>query len=386
VDGERDVPRDDRPAAVPTFEVAVEAPVEVPAASPAYLLYTSGSTGRPKGVMATHLNIVSAAASITTYLENTEDDVIIDVLPLAFDYGLYQVLMGFKVGATVVLERSFLYPAAVIETIARERVTGFPIVPTISAILLQLDLARFDFSSLRYITNTAAALPAEHIRRLRALFPSVAIYSMYGLTECKRVSYLPPDQLESRITSVGRAIPGTEVDIVDEHDRRVGPGVVGELVVRGSHVTRGYWGLPEETAARFRPGPVPGELVLYTGDLFRMDEDGYLYFVSRKDDIIKTRGEKVSPKEVEEVLYTLPEVAEAAVVGAGDPVLGEAVRAVITVRGGARLTAQDVQRHCRQRLEDFMVPKYVEFRERLPKTPSGKIARRELCGPAGGPS
>ena len=157
-----------------------------------------------------------------------------------------------------------------------------------------------------------------------------------------------------------------------------GPGVVGELVVRGAHVTRGYWQRAEETAARFRPGPVPGERVLYTGDLFRMDEDGYLYFVGRTDDIIKTRGEKVSPKETEEVVYALLEVAEAAVMGVRDPVLGEAVRAVIALREGAHVTAQDVLRHCRQRLEDFMVPKYVEFRDRLPKTSTGKIAKREL--------
>jgi long-chain acyl-CoA synthetase len=176
------------------------------------------------------------------------------------------------------------------------------------------------------------------------------------------------------------------VYIVDEHDRRLPPGAVGELVVRGSHVTRGYWELPEETDARFRPGPVPGERVLYTGDLFRMDEEGYLYFVGRRDDIIKTRGEKVSPREVEEALYAHPAVAEAAVMGVSDPVLGEAIRAVITLRAGASLTAPEVLRHCRQRLEDFMVPKYVEFVDTLPKTSTGKIAKRELAAPVGEPS
>ena len=366
--------------------VATAPPKRAIDADLAALIYTSGSTGRPKGVMATHLNIVSAATSITTYLENTEDDVILSALPLAFDYGLYQVLMGFKVGATVVLERSFTYPYAVMERTVREGVTGLPIVPTIAALLLQLDLGRFDLSRLRYVTNTAAALPAGHIRRLRALVPHVAIYSMYGLTECKRVSYLPPDQLDRRITSVGRAIPNSEVYVVDEADRRLGAGAVGELVVRGSHVTRGYWELPEETAARFRPGPVPGERVLYTGDLFWMDDEGYLYFVGRRDDIIKTRGEKVSPREVEEALHAHPAVAEAAVMGVSDPVLGEAIRAVITRRPGARLTAQDVVRHCRQRLEDFMVPKHVEFVDALPRTSTGKIAKRELSAPVGGPS
>lgn len=344
----------------------------------AALIYTSGSTGGPKGVMLTHLNIVSAATSITTYLESEPADVVLDVLPLSFDYGLYQVLMAFKVGATLVLERSFAYPYAVLERLIRERVTGFPIVPTISAVLLQLDLEKHDFSSLRYITNTAAALPTHHIRRLRGLFPHVKLYSMYGLTECKRVSYLPPDQVDVRPTSVGRGMPNEEVYIVDEEGRRVGPGVIGELVVRGSNVMKGYWELPRETDKVLRPGPWPGERVLYTGDFFRTDQEGYLYFVGRKDDIIKSRGEKVSPKEIEDVLYSLDGVVEAAVVGVPDPVLGQAIKAVVTLREGTRLTEQDVRRHCAQRLEDFAQPKTVEFRATLPKTSSGKISKREL--------
>src|SRR5712664_1244716 len=350
----------------------------------AALIYTSGSTGNPKGVMLTHLNIVSAATSITTYLENVPDDIILSVLPLSFDYGLYQVLMAFKIGATVVLERSFAYPYAVVERLIREKVTGFPLVPPLSAVLLQLNLKQHDFSRLRYITNTAAALPPHHIQQLRQLFPQVKLYSMYGLTECKRVSYLPPDQLDVRPTSVGRGMPNEEVYIVDETGRRVGPGVVGELVVRGSHVMKGYWELLEETAQVLKPGPLPGEQVLYTGDFFKMDDEGYLYFVGRKDDIIKSRGEKVSPKEIEDVLYSLDGVAEAAVVGVPDPVLGQAIKAVITVRDGARLTEQDLLRHCAQHLEDFMMPKFVEFRDSLPKTSSGKISKRELRVPVGG--
>ena len=345
----------------------------------AALIYTSGSTGKPKGVMMTHLNIVSAATSITTYLENTPDDIIVNVLPLSFDYGLYQVLMGFKIGCTVVLERDLTYPYAVIEKIIREKVTGFPIVPTISAILLRMDLKKYDFSSLRYITNTAAALPTDHISKLRKLFPHVKIYSMYGLTECKRVSYLPPDQIDIRPTSVGKGMPNEEVYIVNEQGHRVGPGIIGELVVRGANVMKGYWEMPEETDKVLRPGPLPGEKVLYTGDLFRMDEEGYLYFVGRKDDIIKTRGEKVSPKEVENVLYSLEGVAEAAVLGVPDEVLGQAIKAVIALREDAHLTPEDVLRHCAQHLEDFMVPKFVEFRNTLPKTATGKISKRELA-------
>jgi acyl-CoA synthetase (AMP-forming)/AMP-acid ligase II len=178
-------------------------------------------------------------------------------------------------------------------------------------------------------------------------------------------------------------MPNEEVYIVDDNGRRVDPGVIGELVVRGSNVMKGYWELPEETDKFLRRGDLPGEKVLYTGDLFRMDEEGFLYFVGRKDDIIKCRGEKVSPREIEDVLYSLDGIAEAAVLGVPDGLLGQAIRAIITLREGARLTQRDIQRHCSQHLEDFMVPKFVEFRDSLPKTSSGKISKRELAIPAG---
>lgn len=344
----------------------------------ACLIYTSGSTGEPKGVMSTHANMVFAASSIIQYLENVPDDIIINVLPLSFDYGLYQLLMAFKFGGTLVLERSFTYPAAVLKRIEEEQVTGLPGVPTLFAVLLQMDLTRFDLSSLRYLTNTAAALPVEHIQRLQDAFPWARLYSMYGLTECKRTLYLPPEELDRRPGSVGVAIPGTEVWIEDESGSRLGPGQAGELVVRGSHVMQGYWKNPKATAERYRPGRYPAERLLYTGDLFKMDAEGFLYFVARKDDIIKSRGEKVAPKEVEGVLYKLPGVVEAAVVGVPDELLGEAIKAFIVCGEGHQLTEKEVLRHCTQHLEDFMVPKYVEFRDSLPKTASGKIRAAAL--------
>jgi long-chain acyl-CoA synthetase len=345
----------------------------------AAIIYTSGTTGVPKGVMMTHLNMLSACTSITTYLENTSSDIILDVLPLSFDYGLYQVLMTFQIGGTLVLEKTFLYPFDIVKTMVREKVTGFPGVPTIFAVLLQLDrLKDYDFSHLRYITNTAAALPVSHVKRLREAFPHTKIYLMYGLTECKRVSYLPPYEVDRRPDSVGKGMPNEEVYIVDEQGARVKPGEIGELVVRGSNVMRGYWELPEETDKLLKPGRYPGERVLYTGDLFRMDEEGYLYFVARKDDIIKTRGEKVSPKEVENVLYRMDGVLEAAVMGVSDPILGEAVKAVVVLEKGADITEEDLRLFCSQNLEDFMVPKIVEFRESLPKTETGKIKKMDL--------
>jgi amino acid adenylation domain-containing protein len=343
----------------------------------ACLIYTSGSTGEPKGVMSDHSNVVFAASSIIEYLGNVENDVVICLSPLSFDYGLYQLLMVFKFGGTLVLERGFTYPAVILKRMEEERVTGFPGVPTIYSVLLKMDLSPYDLSSLRYLTNTAAALPPSHITEIRDKFPGTTLFSMYGLTETKRTLYLPPAQLDQRPGSVGIAIPGTEVWLEDEHGNRLGAGQVGELVVRGRHVMRGYWRDAEKTAARYRPGPLPGERVCYTGDLFRMDEAGFMYFVARKDDIIKSRGEKVAPKEVENVLYGLEGVREAAVIGVPDPVLGQAIKAFVVV-DDHEVTEADVLRYCRTHLEDFMVPKWIEFRTELPKTSTGKIKKTDL--------
>jgi long-chain acyl-CoA synthetase len=368
------------------FEAALAAEFAEPPAHPgididlAMLVYTSGSTGFPKGVMMTHQNVVAAATSITAYLENTDDDIILNVLPISFDYGLYQVLMAAKVGATLVLEKSFAFPQVIFERMAAERVTGLPLVPTMAAIILQMkDLGPDAFPHLRYVTNTAAALPPAHIERLRQLFPTAKVYSMYGLTECKRCTYLPPGELDKRPGSVGIAIPNTEAIVVDDNGERCAPGVTGELVIRGAHVMKGYWENAAATDRALRPGPYGWERVLHTGDLFRTDPEGYLYFVGRKDDIIKTRGEKVSPKEVENVLYGLAGVREAAVIGIADPILGHAIKAVVATAPDSGLRAQDIIRHCARHLEDFMVPKVVEFRDQLPKTESGKISRREVA-------
>ncbi|MGY1409871.1 class I adenylate-forming enzyme family protein [Luteimonas sp. A611] len=350
----------------------------------AMLVYTSGSTGNPKGVMMTHRNIECAASSITTYLQSRSDDVVLSVLPLSFDYGLYQLLMCVKMGATLVLEKSFAFPQKVLPLLASEKITGFPLVPTMAALILQL--RNFDpewAKSVRYLTNTAAALPPAHILKLRELFPNARVYSMYGMTESKRCTWLPPEQLDTRPDSVGIAIPGTEAWVADDEGRRVAPNTVGELVVRGGHVMQGYWRNDEATAKTLRPGRYPWERVLHTGDLFRMDEEGFLYFVGRKDDILKSRGEKVSPKEVENVLYALPGVREAALVGVPDPVMGHALKAIV-VTDRDDLDARTILAHCRAHLEEFMVPRTVEFRDALPKTGTGKIRRSVLQAEAEG--
>jgi amino acid adenylation domain-containing protein len=345
----------------------------------AAILYTSGSTGRPKGVTVTHRNMLSAATSITTYLANVPEDIILCVLPLAFDYGLYQVLMAARMGARIVLEKNFAYPVRIVQRVKEEGVTGFPGVPTMFALLLQrkeLDPALFD--SVRYLTNTGAALPHAHIQRLRELFRHARVYSMYGVTESKRVTYLPPAEVDRRPGSVGRGMPNEEVYLVDEEGRRLPDGAQGELVVRGSNVMRAYWRNPAATAAALQPGRYSWEKVLHTGDVFRTDEDGYLYFVSRKDDIIKTRGEKVSPREVEAVIAELPDVRDVAVVGVADEILGEAVKAFVVLTTPGALTERDIARHCTQRLESFMVPRHIEVRDELPRTDSGKVKHRDL--------
>ena len=345
----------------------------------ATIIYTSGSTGEPKGVISAHYNVAAAAQSIIQYLENVEQDIILNVLPLSFDYGLYQVLMAFLFGGTVVLEKSFTYPYEIIEHLAQERVTGLPIVPTMAAILLQMkDLSRFDFSSFRYVSNSGDALPVAYIRKLQAFFPHVKIYSMYGLTECKRVSYLPPDQLDVRPNSVGMPMPGVEVVIVNEQGQEVGIGDVGELVVRGSNVMQGYWNKPEETSQTFRPGRYRSEALLFTGDLFQRDEEGFLYFVARKDDLIKVKGERVSPKEIENVLCNMDGVSESAVIGVPDEIFGHAIKAFIVKNRKSKLTGKKVMKYCVRNLEPFMFPKYIEFRDSLPKSANGKINKKKL--------
>jgi acyl-CoA synthetase (AMP-forming)/AMP-acid ligase II len=344
----------------------------------AAILFTSGSTGNPKGVMLTHRNLVAATVSVSTYLEHVEEDVILSVLPLSFGYGLCQLLTSFHVGARLVLERSFTYPAEVVALFDREQITGMAVVPTIAAILLRFGIEPKAAPRLRYLTTAGAAMPTPYVRQLRALWPQVRLYLMYGQTECIRISYLPPDEVDARPESVGRGMPNQEAYLVDEQGRRLPNGSQGELVVRGSHVMLGYWESPAETAAKLRPGPLPGETVLHTGDLFRTDAEGYLYFISRTDEIIKTRGEKVSPAEVEQVLYSIEGVAEAAAIGVPDEMLGQSVKAVIRLHPGAAVTKAQILRHCANNLENFMVPKHIEFRDVLPHTGNGKIAKREL--------
>ncbi len=367
------------------WDLAVDHPVPLPPPRRtldidlAAIIYTSGSTGEPKGVMLTHRNMLCAATSIAAYLENVEEDVVLCALPLSFDYGLYQMIMAFAKGARLVLERAFTYPAQLLKLAERERVTGLPGVPTMFSLLGEMkDFSAFDLTSIRYVTNTAAALTVKNVRMLQRTFPRARVFSMYGLTECKRCTYLPPEDLDRKPLSVGIAIPNTELWLVDEHDERLGPNQVGQLVIRGATVMKGYWEKPDETAKRLRPGPIPGEQVLYTGDYCKLDDDGYLYFVGRMDDVIKSRGEKVAPREIERVLGELPGVRDVAVIGVPDEILGEAPKAFVVLEKEASLGERELRLECARRLEAFMIPKAFQFLDELPRTTTGKIRKSGL--------
>jgi long-chain acyl-CoA synthetase len=345
----------------------------------AALIYTSGSTGNPKGVMQTHQSMVFAAGSLIEYLRLDADDRILCALPLSFDYGLYQLLIAVQLGATLVLERSFTYPAQIFARMHEQAVTVFPGVPTIYAMLIAgHGRSALCFPRVRRVTNTAAALPDDFVVNLREIFPNALIYKMYGLTECKRVSYLAPELVERKPGSVGKAIPGTEIYLLSPEGQRVSPGETGILYVRGPHVMVGYWNRPDLTDYMLKPGKLPGERVLCTQDFFRMDADGFLYFVGRSDDIIKTRGEKVSPVEVENAIHSIAGVREAAVVGIPDPLLGEAIRAYVVMDRESGLTDKRLRVACSAKLENFMVPKEFVFCAELPQTATGKVSKRTL--------
>jgi amino acid adenylation domain-containing protein len=362
--------------AVPVGEAGLHPPLAVDLAG---VVYTSGSTGEPKGVAVTHQTMTFVADSIIEYLEMDESERVLCVLPLSFGYGLYQLLTCVRSGGTLVVEPGFAFAGRVVSLLGEQRITALPGVPTVFGVLLGLSgLADREFPELRTLTNAGAPMAEPMIQTLRSTFPNARFYSMYGQTEAQRICYLPPDELERRPTSVGIPIPGTEAWIEDADGNVPVPGAVGELMVRGTHVMLEYWNKPEATAEKLRPGRWPWERVLATGDLFRTDEEGYLYFVSRRDDIIKSRGEKVVPKEIEDLLHTADGVREAAVVGIPDKLLGEAVIAHVSPHPGSELDAGALRRLCAERLEDYMVPKRIVVHDELPRTGNGKLDRATL--------
>ncbi len=345
----------------------------------AALFYTSGSTGVPKGVMLSHRNLCFTTWSIAEYLGLHARDRVLSTLPLSFDYGFFQVPTALLAGAAVHLEKVF-FPGFVLQKIQEMEITGLPLVPTMLALVFRMKRPEaYSLSSLRFVTNTAQALPVAAIRKFRSLWPHVEIFSMYGLTECTRTLYLDPAEIDEHPESVGRAIPGTRVWIERPDGSRAEPGEVGELVVRGSHVMMGYYGDPEATGQVLRRRDPFGPPDLLTGDLFKADREGRLYFQGRKDDLIKVEGRKVYPLEVERPALSHPAVVEACAVGVPDPVQGSRLKLFLVLREDVEVDPKEIQAFLRDYLEEAKIPREIVFKEELPRTGSGKVDRRALA-------
>lgn len=348
----------------------------------AAILYTSGSTGKPKGVVLSHRNLIAGAIAVSEYLENTASDRILAVLPLSFDYGLNQVMTAMNVGATVVLA-NYLVPNDICRLVEREQITGLAAVPPLWHQLVE---QRWSTSlSLRYITNSGGAVHRPLLDKLKVTFPSAKIFLMYGLTEAFRSTYLPPEQIDLRPDSIGKAIPGEEIFVVNADGTLCVADEVGELVHRGSLVSKGYWNAPEKTKERFRPLPFglaeigSTELAVWSGDKVRKDSEGFLYFIGRDDEMIKVSGYRVSPTEIEEIVCGFDDILEVAAFGVEDQSLGQRVALAVHCRSESNATIEKIRLECKLRLPNYMQPEVIKiFYESLPRNGNGKIDRKKL--------
>lgn len=347
----------------------------------AAILYTSGSTGRPKGVVLSHRNLVAGAASVASYLGNNADDRILSVLPLSFDYGLNQLTTAFEVGACAVL-MNYLLPRDIPAAVAVHGITGLAAVPALWTQLARQAWPQVD--TLRYITNSGGVMPQETLASLRRMLPATKVFLMYGLTEAFRSTYLPPEELDRRPDSIGRAIPNAEVLVLRPDGSPCAAGEPGELVHRGALVSLGYWNDAAQTAQRFRPLPRSGtglplpEIAVWSGDTVKMDEEGFLYFIGRADDMIKVSGYRISPAEIEEVILASGLTAEAAALGVPHPALGQAI-VIVAKRAGKDVTPATLLQECRRCLPAYMLPSHIAVNEEdLPRNPNGKIDRKAL--------
>lgn len=342
----------------------------------AALVFTSGSTGRPHGVMVSHKNIIANTDSINSYLSLTDSDRIMVVLPFHYCYGASLLHTHLRVGGEAVIENRFMYPEAVLQRLIEMRCTGFAGVPSHFQILLRNStIRRKQFPDLRYVQQAGGHLAPTFVRELRTALPGTKIFIMYGQTEATaRLSFLPPERLEEKLGSIGRGIPGVTLQVLNEAGYAVKPGEVGEIVAAGSNIALGYWKASEETAATFKDG------LLYTGDLARVDEEGYIFVVDRTKDFLKCRGEKVSCRQLEETILECEELLEVAVIGVPDPVFGEAVKAFIVPRAHQDVAGMEerVAVFCKTRLPQHCQPKAIVILRDLPKSSSGKIMKHSL--------
>jgi acyl-CoA ligase (AMP-forming) (exosortase A-associated) len=346
----------------------------------AAILYTSGSTGRPKGVMLSHANVMAGSSIVSTYLEITDQDSILAVLPFSFDAGMNQLMTAFQQGSTLVLI-NFTLANEIISVLAKERITGLAGVPTLWSLLAQhhSKLKQTPLPHLRYITNTGGAMPQNVLATLREYLGTTKVFLMYGLTEAFRSTYLPPEELDRRPTSMGKAIPDTEILVLNENNQICTPDEVGELVHRGPTVSMGYWNQPEATHHVLKPNPLlPPELgdcerVCYSGDLVKKDAEGFLYYVGRRDTMIKSSGYRISPTEVEEIIFQSGWVRHAAVIGIPDEKLGQTIKAFVVPRNGETVDIAALTSFCSAKMPRYMIPKSIEMLVELPTTSSGKV-------------
>ena len=355
----------------------------------AAILYTSGSTGRPKGVVLSHRNMVAGAKSVASYLENNAQDTLLAALPLSFDAGFSQLTTAFHSGARVVL-LNYLMPRDVLKAMEREKVTGLTAVPPLYIQLAQLEWPAAINENLRYFANTGGRMPRETLNLLRQRAPQASPFLMYGLTEAFRSTYLPPSEVDRRPDSIGKAIPNAEILVLREDGSACSPEEPGELVHRGALVGMGYWNDAEKTAERYKllasdaPGRQPGlqlpEYAVFSGDTVRMDAEGFLYFIGRRDEMMKTSGYRVSPTEVEEILYATKLVGECVAFGVDHPTLGHAIHVIATPAGAAgTIDLNALMVECRARMPAYMVPAGIEAAVGpLPRNPNGKIDRKLL--------
>lgn len=351
----------------------------------ATILYTSGSTGKPKGIIQTHGNLMEGAEIVSNYVQNVPEDRLLSVLPFSFDYGLNQLLSAIYKNFSLVLQ-DYLFPLDLVKALLREQITGLAGVPTIWLDLLKvLDKhPETQLPHLRYITNSGGKMYASTVKKLRERLPQTDIYLMYGLTEAFRSTFLPPSEVDRRPESIGKAIPNVEIFVINDEGKECAPGEVGEIVHRGALIAKGYWGNPQKTEQVYRPNPLlptwlgAAEKVVYSGDLGWKDEDGFLYIVGRKDNMIKSSGHRISPDEITEVLLKIDGVSNAAVVGVEDEHLGHKVVAFLEIDANREISQRECQFFVKKFLPPHMIPAMVTCLEKFPKNGNGKVNLKAL--------